>query len=103
MYIKGAIDDETRCSHYHAENDRIAIKFYCCNTYYSCYKCHEQYGCGDTKLWPKAKFNQEAILCGNCKQELTINEYLHGGYSCPHCHVSFNPGCALHYHLYFEK
>ena len=40
--IKGTVlDKETRCAHYHSEIDRIAIKFFCCNTYFPCYECHE--------------------------------------------------------------
>lgn len=101
--IKGAIDNETRCEHYHSQNDRIAIKFYCCGAYFPCIKCHERYGCGNLKVWPRETFDQKAILCGSCKTELTINEYLNSGNQCPACHKAFNPGCALHYHLYFEQ
>lgn len=103
MKIIGAIDSQTRCEHYGGNNDRIAIKFYCCNHYYSCYKCHEQYGCGAIKVWPHEKLHQKAILCGNCETELTINEYLASGYRCPSCGAAFNPGCSIHYHLYFEN
>ncbi|MFD2750428.1 CHY zinc finger protein [Virgibacillus siamensis] len=103
MKVTGATDNETRCRHYHEENDIIAIKFYCCKEYYSCYKCHAEYGCGQHKVWPKAKFAEKAILCGKCKYELTIDDYLNGGYSCPNCHASFNPGCSIHYHLYFSR
>lgn len=101
--VKGAIDEETRCAHYHQENDRIAIKFYCCQTYYPCYQCHEAYGCGEAKVWPKALFNEKAILCGSCKTELSVHAYLNSGYACPNCHAAFNPGCALHKDLYFES
>ena len=31
------IDSETRCTHYHSELDIIAIKFYCCDTYFPCF------------------------------------------------------------------
>ncbi|WP_174614326.1 CHY zinc finger protein [Virgibacillus ihumii] len=103
MKVTGAIDKETRCSHYYENNDIIAIKFYCCKEYFPCYQCHAEYGCGHNKVWPKVKFDEKAILCGNCKNELTINEYLNGGYSCPNCYASFNPGCSIHYHLYFQK
>lgn len=103
MPIKGAMDHETRCEHYHMENDRIAIKFYCCGGYFPCYLCHKQYGCGSPEVWPREKFDQLAILCGNCNTELTITEYLNSSYRCPFCHAAFNSGCAVHYHLYFEK
>lgn len=103
MKIKGSIDNETRCAHYHGENDRIAIKFYCCKDYFSCFQCHDQYGCGEVKVWPREDFDKEAIICGSCNMEITINQYLTSGYSCPSCGAKFNPGCSLHYHLYFAR
>lgn len=103
MKVNGAIDNETRCEHYHLEKDRIAIKFYCCGKYFSCYKCHEEYGCGHLQVWPKTLFDQHAVLCGACGAKLTIQEYLASGSVCPTCNAAFNPGCSLHYHLYFEK
>lgn len=103
MDVIGAIDNETRCKHYHLDKDLVAIKFHCCGEYYSCYKCHEEHGCGNLQVWPKSLFGERAILCGSCGLELTIQEYLDSGSVCPNCSASFNPGCALHYHLYFEK
>ncbi|WP_430791304.1 CHY zinc finger protein [Virgibacillus flavescens] len=100
--VKGAIDNETRCKHYHSEIDRIAIKFYCCGEYFSCYECHAEHGCGNPDTWPKNQQNARAILCGACQEELTIQEYLGSAASCPRCSASFNPGCSLHHHLYFE-
>ncbi|WP_432355512.1 CHY zinc finger protein [Sporosarcina sp. A2] len=96
------VDFETRCSHYHSEIDRIAIKFYCCNQYFPCYECHTQYGCGLAKQWPIKQFDVNAILCGSCGYELTIHEYLTCQSSCPSCANNFNPGCSLHTHLYFQ-
>ena len=101
--VRGKVlDDETRCAHYHSEIDRIAIKFYCCNTYYPCYQCHEEDGCDNPAVWPKEQFDTKAILCGGCGHELTIMEYLDCKSACPECSVAFNPGCSLHRHLYFE-
>lgn len=101
--VKGkVVDQKTRCEHYHKEEDVIAIKFYCCGTYFPCYECHEEEGCGDHKVWPKNLFHEKAVLCGNCGYELTIEEYLHGSYICPVCGIQFNPRCALHRHYYFE-
>lgn len=97
------VDDETRCVHYQTQVDIIAIKFYCCQTYFPCYKCHDEYQNHPKKLWPKANFDQKAILCGVCKNELTIQDYLNCHSTCPNCHSNFNPGCQLHSHLYFEK
>jgi len=100
--VCGAIDVETRCSHYHKEIDRIAIKFHCCGKYFPCYKCHEEFGCGKKAVWPRAKFNDKAILCGGCGSELSVNQYFDSGYQCPVCKADFNPGCGLHRELYFE-
>ncbi|MFS0690272.1 CHY zinc finger protein [Sporosarcina sp. 179-K 8C2 HS] len=97
------IDQETRCTHYHSELDIIAIKFYCCQTYYPCFSCHEESGCGDHKVWPKETFGEKAVLCGKCKYELTVDQYKNSGYRCPSCEAKFNPGCGLHWGLYFEN
>lgn len=103
LTVKGVgVDAETRCSHYHSEIDRIAIKFYCCGDYYPCFECHQAVGCGDHQVWPEKEFTQHAVLCGSCGYELTIEEYLQCESSCPNCSASFNPGCSLHKHLYFE-
>lgn len=100
--VKGAIDKETRCSHYNEANDRIAIKFYCCGEYFPCMKCHEEYGCENLETWPRHLFDEKAVLCGGCGKELTINQYLNSQSICPACKTSFNPGCQLHYHFYFN-
>ncbi|MFZ3578438.1 CHY zinc finger protein [Virgibacillus sp. DJP39] len=102
MNVTGAIDNETRCRHYHSVKDRIAIKFYCCGKYYSCYHCHAEQGCNSPKVWPKSMFNEKAVLCGACQSELTIQNYLDSGFVCPVCSASFNPGCSVHYQLYFS-
>lgn len=96
------VDSETRCTHYHSELDIVAIKFYCCDTYFPCHSCHEEAGCGGHNVWPKKKFDEKAILCGCCRHELTINEYMTCHYKCPSCKAAFNPGCGLHKGLYFE-
>lgn len=102
LTVKGVdVDKETRCAHYHSKIDRIAIKFYCCGEYYSCFECHKAVGCGAHQIWPKAKFSHKAVLCGSCDYELTVDEYLQCASSCPNCSAAFNPGCSLHKHLYF--
>lgn len=45
------IDTETRCRHYFTEEDIIAIKFKCCNKYYPCYKCHNEFEKHAIKRW----------------------------------------------------
>lgn len=97
------VDSFTRCTHYHSDKDIIAIKFHCCKEYYPCYLCHQEHADHPISVWPKEEFYTKAILCGNCQNELTINEYLNSQSICPTCKTAFNPGCKLHYHLYFEK
>ena len=102
--VKGSvIDEETRCTHYHTKYDRVAIKFYCCQTYFPCFQCHEENGCGNPDVWPRDKSNEKAILCGACGKELTITAYLNSDNECPSCHAEFNPNCQLHEHYYFES
>ena len=102
-HIKGKlIDDQTRCVHYHSPVDVIAIKFKCCAEYYPCYYCHEEEAGHEARVWNKNEWDTKAILCGVCKTELTINEYLVCADRCPICNASFNPNCNKHYHLYFE-
>ena len=101
--MKGKIvDNYTRCIHYRSDLDVIAIKFKCCNEYYPCYECHEEESDHEYKVWNKNEFDAKAVLCGVCKNEMTIREYLASGNKCPYCEAAFNPGCSKHYHLYFE-
>ncbi|WP_347552021.1 CHY zinc finger protein [Pseudalkalibacillus hwajinpoensis] len=103
LYIKGkVIDEETRCVHYHSDQDIIAIKFYCCDTYYPCITCHQEASTHSVQVWPSNRFDEKAILCGKCKMELTINEYLSLQSACPNCSATFNKGCKLHHHFYFD-
>lgn len=120
--LKGLIDDETRCKHYHNENDIIAIKFKCCGIYYPCYECHNEFNdppaslgseipknTGDNsnttephsiERWNKNDLHHQlVILCGKCKKEMTFDDY--SPLVCE-CGGQFNPGCKLHYDLYFD-
>jgi uncharacterized CHY-type Zn-finger protein len=103
MKIKGAIDLQTRCTHYHSDKDIVALKFACCNAYYPCYKCHEEFADHSIVPWKKTQFNEKAIYCGNCSNELSINEYLNSGFRCPFCLAQFNPACEKHCAFYFEQ
>lgn len=95
------MDPHTRCVHWHLELDIIAIKFKCCDTYYACYECHPK--THDVVRWPLAELEStKVIYCGVCSTELTFAQYSSHGFRCVHCHSRFNPGCQLHYHLYFE-
>jgi uncharacterized CHY-type Zn-finger protein len=101
--IKGkCIDEFTRCVHYHSFTDVVAIKFKCCNEYYPCFYCHEEETNHTPEIWKKAEFDTKAVLCGVCKSEMSIHEYLNSNNHCPFCDAAFNPKCSDHYHLYFE-
>ena len=103
IIIKGKnVDAQTRCLHYHSTVDIISIKIKCCNEYYACIHCHDEAVNHKTAVWRKEEFNNKAILCGNCYNELTIDEYLKSNYQCPHCKAAFNPKCSNHNHYYFE-
>lgn len=50
------VDYESRCTHYHTPLDIIAIKFKCCNKFYSCYKCHNENENHEIIRWEKDEF-----------------------------------------------
>lgn len=103
VWVNGVgLDDESRCQHYHTEQDIVAIKFACCEEYWACYKCHQALADHAPRPWPTARFNEEAILCGGCGTQLSVEVYLASPLTCPACSKPFNPGCARHHHLYFE-
>ncbi|MFG6114423.1 CHY zinc finger protein [Halobacillus sp. MO56] len=100
--VKGMeVDAFTRCRHYHSEVDIIAIKFHCCKEYYACYYCHKEKADHRETKWPRDQWEEQAILCGNCSRELTINEYMSVS-GCPECQHRFNEKCSNHYPLYFD-
>jgi uncharacterized CHY-type Zn-finger protein len=96
-----ALDAETRCGHYHGLSDRVAIRFYCCREWYPCFECHASEAGHEAGVWSREEFGARAVLCGACGNQLTVQEYLDCGSTCPNCEAEFNPKCAGHYHLYF--
>jgi uncharacterized CHY-type Zn-finger protein len=70
------VDSHTGCVHYRSTLDIVAIKFKCCQTYYSCSYCHDTESRHPAQIWKRSEFGQKAILCGACGGELTINQYL---------------------------
>lgn len=97
------IDTRTRCKHYDSDLDIIAIKFKCCGKWFPCFECHSAVAGHTAEVWPKEEFGERAILCGPCGYQLKIKELFCAGSICPRCKSKFNPGCANHYHLYFEQ
>lgn len=96
------VDDQTRCGHWKGQTDIIALRFKCCGQWYPCFACHESLAGHPAAVWPRDERDAKAILCGACGYELTITEYFGCGSACPACGAGFNPGCASHYHLYFD-
>ena len=96
------LDPQTRCAHYHSPLDIIATKMRCCLTYYACKDCHEALAGHGVEVWPRAEWDQPAVLCGACGGEMSVRQYLECDNACPSCQARFNPGCRTHYHFYFE-
>jgi uncharacterized CHY-type Zn-finger protein len=95
------LDPQTRCAHWHSPLDIIAIRMKCCGAYWACRACHDELAGHEAAVWPVAEWDQPAILCGACKAQLSVKEYLACDSRCPRCGAGFNPGCARHKHLYF--
>lgn len=96
------VDDQTRCVHYATARDVVALKFGCCERYFPCFYCHDETADHRRQPWPKSRLSEPAVLCGVCKTELIIEQYLNA-VRCPACHTEFNPGCSAHYGIYFER
>lgn len=95
------VDSSTRCIHYYSEFDIVAIKFKCCGKFYPCYKCHEENETHEIVKWSATEFSEQSILCGNCKETISILEYFQVS-ECPKCRGKFNVNCELHYGIYFS-
>ena len=96
------LDSETRCEHWSSELDVVAIRMFCCGEYFACRDCHAAVAGHPLVPWPADRFGEKAVLCGVCRLEMTIVEYLACGFRCPRCAAAFNPGCSLHYRDYFD-
>lgn len=92
----------TQCAHWNSKRDIIAIKHKCCDQYYACISCHDALAHHPPQVWPRHERQSKAVLCGSCRAELTIDEYMSCGNTCSGCGAAFNPGCSKHYDLYFE-
>ncbi|KAH3900132.1 Hot13p SCDLUD_003100 [Saccharomycodes ludwigii] len=97
------VDEKSRCIHWHGDLDIIALKFKCCpNTYYSCYTCHQELCNHKVEKYNRLDNKVNLIICGNCRKEFTFQEYVTSDYKCLNCKQKFNPGCKLHYDMYFK-
>ena len=96
------VDGESRCAHWRSALDIVAIRIKCCGEYYACKDCHDALAGHPIEVWPRAAWDQRAVMCGACGGELTIAQYLDGPDACPACGAAFNPGCRHHHHFYFS-
>lgn len=102
MHVYGrTTDDATRCVHYQTPADIVAIKFTCCGRFYPCFQCHSECETHPALQWPETQWSEKAILCGECRTEMTITDYRQTT-KCLSCGAGFNPGCSTHAHLYFQ-
>ena len=113
-----AVGPETRCAHWDSELDVVALRFGCCGAFSPCHTCHVETADHDPEPWPRARFDDPAVLCGVCGTTLSARIYLDGDSeerspsgsrakpdddSCPACGAGFNPGCRRHRDRYFES
>ena len=104
LEVRGVdLDRQARCVHYNSAIDIIAIKMKCCGVYYACKDCHEALAGHEIQVWPKNEWVEKAVVCGRCRIELTIADYMANEHRCPVCGAGFNPGCEKHYHFYFDS
>lgn len=96
------VDAQTRCIHYATPLDIIAIEFACCRTFYPCHRCHDETADHAARPWGADAGGHPAVLCGVCGHLLTIDAYATAS-ACPACGGAFNPGCKLHWDLYFDS
>lgn len=96
------VDVQTRCAHWRSPLDIVAIRMKCCGVYWACKDCHAALAGHAIEVWPRAAWEERAVLCGACGAELTIRGYLASPDACPACDAPFNPGCRHHHHCYFE-
>ncbi|MEM6803015.1 MAG: hypothetical protein AAF696_16540 [Bacteroidota bacterium] len=96
-------DAQSRCKHWHSEVDIVALRMPGDDHFYPCHECYEAIHGEAPPPWPKESFESaQAILCGNCAHLMTVKTYWASNNQCPNCSHAFNPGCAKHYHHYFE-
>ncbi|KAF2678601.1 zinc finger CHY domain-containing protein [Lentithecium fluviatile CBS 122367] len=92
----------TQCEHYSSPLDIIAIKHACCGKFYACISCHNVLETHKPEVWPQRSREEKAVLCGNCRYVLSVQEYMANGSACTKCSRGFNPGCKGHWRLYFD-
>lgn len=90
--------EDGRCVHWHGDTDIAALRCGRCHRYYACYMCHDELE--DHGFKPADSGDIKPVLCGNCMNQLTREQYEQG--FCHYCGHMFNPGCRLHHDIYFD-
>jgi uncharacterized CHY-type Zn-finger protein len=84
------VDWQNRCEHCTSPLDVVAFRYKCCGLYYACVRCHEILAGHEIVIWDKTDYETLGVLCGICRTEFTIGEYLAGDDRCPNCKTAFN-------------
>lgn len=95
--IRGAIDAQGRCKHWHSLVDVVANKCATCGDWFACSMCHAELT--DHEFGPMPR-EELAVKCGACGTEMDYASYTRE-YRCVRCGHAFNTGCALHADEYF--
>ncbi len=97
------LDAKTRRVHDHSDLDIIAIRVFCCDTYYACKQCHAESADHSIRVWRVALWNQNAILCGNCRIALSIPGLRARGISVQSVMPALTPAAANSLNLFDAK
>ncbi|KAF1957990.1 zf-CHY-domain-containing protein [Byssothecium circinans] len=99
-----SVNTFSQCAHWSSPLDIVTIKHACCRKFYACISCHNALETHTGRVWPRNEREEKAVLCGQCKHLLSIDEYMNSGSRCTNmdCKGAFNPGCRNHWAFYFE-
>jgi uncharacterized CHY-type Zn-finger protein len=91
------------CVHWHSPLDIVSFRFPCCDGWWPCHACHEAAQDHPARPWPRPRFAEASVRCGACGGEMAVPAYVACASRCPSCGAGFNPGCRLHWPLYFAQ
>mgnify|MGYP002719773498 CR=1 FL=1 len=94
------VDKQGRCAHYYSARDVVGNKCVHCDDFWACYKCHN--AMRDHEFGQMAVDAPESVICGACGHLMGYDTYGTAAV-CPGCGHDFNPGCAAHAGIYFER
>jgi uncharacterized CHY-type Zn-finger protein len=101
--IRGrTLDAQARCAHWGGPQDVVAFRFPCCEGWWPCNRCHDETQDHAAQPWPVDRQDESSVLCGVCRNAMTVAMYVTSGSRCPSCGAGFNPACRAHWPIYFE-